>query len=360
MGTRLAVKNTKTLYEYWGDSITDNLLSDLESQHESRNLEDNKHVEIIKKINKKSIKGNEIDTAEKSGVKVVVNLASAEYFKSVKVKRLFDIGGVRVVDCVFKDKNRVTSVYAKRARGLMARFVVTENITMMNDSSSSGINNKSVKMKSKDKTIMKHEVESSESDEIIFQQFLSRLKLFNIEGYVYVPSQSTDSCIVFNRSGPPPVTTSSLTEGGEEVDEIEIEGGKGGGIRAVGKRKNVLAKNVPQPMVEEKRGRGSKKGNEKEKVVGNEGIETVENEKETKKGAKQELAAKKEEIEVGRKDVENVEKKEEKNTVINNNVVNEEIMEKGGIEVVKDKKRGRVSVASNALNSGRKRQTKVL
>ena len=61
-----------------------------------------------------------------------------------------------------------------------------------------------------------------------------------------------------------------------------------------------------------------------------------------------------------RKDVENVEKKEEKNTVINNNVVNEEIMEKGGIEVVKDKKRGRVSVASNALNSGRKRQTEVL
>ena len=360
MGTRLAVKNTKTLYEYWGDSITDNLLSDLESQYESRNFENNRHVEIIKKINKKSVQGNEIDTAEKSGVKVVVNLASAEYFKSVKAKRLFDMGGVRVVDCVFKDKNRVTSVYAKRARGLMARFVVTENITMMNDSSSSGINNKSVKMKSKDKTIIKDEVESSESDEIIFQQFLSRLKLFNIEGYAYVPSQSTDSCIVFNRSGPPPVTTSSLSEGGEELDEIEIEGGKGGGIRAVGNRKNVRAKNVPQPMVEEKRRRGSKKGNEREKVEENEGIETVKNEKEIKKGVKQELAAQKEGKKVSRKDVENVEKKEVKNTVIDKKVVNEEIIEKAGIEVVKDKKRGRVSVASHALNSGSKRQIKVL
>jgi cytoplasmic iron level regulating protein YaaA (DUF328/UPF0246 family) len=36
-------------------------------------------------------------------VKIVVNVASAEYFKSVNVKKLQE-KGVRVVECVFKNK----------------------------------------------------------------------------------------------------------------------------------------------------------------------------------------------------------------------------------------------------------------
>jgi cytoplasmic iron level regulating protein YaaA (DUF328/UPF0246 family) len=55
---------------------------------------------------------------------VVVNLASQEYFKSVDLKVL----KARVVECVFEewkgDKYKIVSFFAKRARGLMARWAV--------------------------------------------------------------------------------------------------------------------------------------------------------------------------------------------------------------------------------------------
>jgi len=58
----------------------------------------------------------------------VLNLASEEYFRAVNLKVL----RAPVVQCVFQDyKNdtwKVISFYAKRARGLMARYVITQRI----------------------------------------------------------------------------------------------------------------------------------------------------------------------------------------------------------------------------------------
>ena len=55
---------------------------------------------------------------------VVVNLASQEYFKAVSRRAL----QARVVDCVFEEGRaggfKVISFFAKRARGLMARWAV--------------------------------------------------------------------------------------------------------------------------------------------------------------------------------------------------------------------------------------------
>lgn len=60
---------------------------------------------------------------------VVVNLASNEYFKSVDRKVL----KARVVECVFEDFKgtdyKVISFFAKRARGLMARYAIEKRIT---------------------------------------------------------------------------------------------------------------------------------------------------------------------------------------------------------------------------------------
>ena len=59
---------------------------------------------------------------------VVVNLASQEYFKAVDLKTL----KARVVECVFEelkgDQYKIVSFYAKRARGLMARYAATHRL----------------------------------------------------------------------------------------------------------------------------------------------------------------------------------------------------------------------------------------
>ena len=134
MGTKLAVGSVKTLYDYWGETITDKLKADLTSQ-QSGDQAKKLPVETAVKLSKtKRKKGEEEELGEGSvttgagvGVQLLVNLASQEYFKSVRTKSL-SLCGVRVVECVFKDKGRVTSVYAKRARGLMARYIVTQGI----------------------------------------------------------------------------------------------------------------------------------------------------------------------------------------------------------------------------------------
>jgi cytoplasmic iron level regulating protein YaaA (DUF328/UPF0246 family) len=88
MGTKLANKRGKDLYAFWGERITELLNADLH--------------------------------AGKSDV--LVNLASEEYFKSVRPALL----NVQVVQPVFEDwKNgryKIISFFAKRARGLMARY----------------------------------------------------------------------------------------------------------------------------------------------------------------------------------------------------------------------------------------------
>ena len=98
MGTRLASPRGKNLYEFWGERITDELNRLLAPEEEA---------------------GRE---------RVLVNLASDEYFKSVKPKKLKG----RIVTPVFEDwkggRYKIISFYAKRARGLMSRYVITRRI----------------------------------------------------------------------------------------------------------------------------------------------------------------------------------------------------------------------------------------
>jgi cytoplasmic iron level regulating protein YaaA (DUF328/UPF0246 family) len=124
MGTRFANPAGKDLYAFWGDDVTLALNQALEA-HKS---------------------------------KVLINLASEEYFKVVRPKVLT----AKVITPVFQDwkggKYKIISFYAKRARGLMARYAAT------------------------------HAVKTPE-----------KLKGFDSEGYVYVPDASTDSVWMFQR-----------------------------------------------------------------------------------------------------------------------------------------------------------------
>lgn len=92
MGTKFANKKGANLYEFWGDTITD-------------------------KLNDSLKKGE-----------VILNLASNEYFKSVNIKSLKG----EVVTPVFKDQKngnyKIISFYAKKARGMMAAYVINNQI----------------------------------------------------------------------------------------------------------------------------------------------------------------------------------------------------------------------------------------
>lgn len=92
MGTRFTREQFKSLYEFWGDRIT----------------------EIINR------------QCEESGYSTVVSLASAEYEKVVKRKLLRP----RLVTITFKEKKGDTfksiPIYSKRARGLMAHTIITK------------------------------------------------------------------------------------------------------------------------------------------------------------------------------------------------------------------------------------------
>lgn len=95
MGTRLANPGGKDLYAFWGETVTDALNGAIAA----------------------------------NGAEVLLNLASEEYFKSVKPKLL----SVPVITPVFEDwkngKYKIISFFAKRARGLMARYAAVKGIT---------------------------------------------------------------------------------------------------------------------------------------------------------------------------------------------------------------------------------------
>lgn len=90
MGTRLQTDKGANLYAFWGSRIAEFL--------------------------------------NQQGDDVVVNLASEEYFKAVDRKVL----KARVIQCVFQEQKgdgwRIISFYAKKARGLMARYVIDQRI----------------------------------------------------------------------------------------------------------------------------------------------------------------------------------------------------------------------------------------
>ena len=95
MGLPFENRSGNNLYQFWGDDIT-----------------------------------QELDKAlAKSGSKVLVNLASNEYFRAVVPGSL----DAEVVTPVFKDlkgdRYRVISFFAKRARGAMSQFLIRERVT---------------------------------------------------------------------------------------------------------------------------------------------------------------------------------------------------------------------------------------
>lgn len=95
MGTRLKNPRGNNLYAFWGDTVTRALEAQLLA----------------------------------TGATALVNLASEEYFKSVKPKLL----DVPVITPVFEDwkngKYKIISFFAKRARGLMARYAAQQGLT---------------------------------------------------------------------------------------------------------------------------------------------------------------------------------------------------------------------------------------
>ncbi len=94
MGTKLRNPAGNDLYSYWGDTINEQIRAALDAQ----------------------------------GDNLLINLASNEYFKSVRVKTL----GAQIYTPVFKDlKNgqyKVISFYAKKARGMMARYIIDNRL----------------------------------------------------------------------------------------------------------------------------------------------------------------------------------------------------------------------------------------
>ncbi|MCP4988951.1 MAG: peroxide stress protein YaaA [Colwellia sp.] len=95
MGCKLANSRGDNLYQFWGELITNELNKALSEQ----------------------------------GDEILINLASTEYFKSVKKKQLNAI----IITPVFKDwKNdqyKMISFFAKKARGLMARYIIQNKLT---------------------------------------------------------------------------------------------------------------------------------------------------------------------------------------------------------------------------------------
>ncbi len=95
MGTKLPNSRGKDLYAFWGSVVTDDLNTAMAETDQP----------------------------------VLINLASNEYFKSVKPKEL----NARLITPVFKDwKNgqyKIISFYAKKARGLMCRYAIKNQIS---------------------------------------------------------------------------------------------------------------------------------------------------------------------------------------------------------------------------------------
>jgi len=125
MGIRLPNSEGTNLYAFWGDLLTEKLNSLLKDQ----------------------------------GDKVLINLASDEYFKAVKPAKLDG----EIIKPVFLDQKngnyKVISFYAKKARGLMSRFIIKERLTKA-----------------------------------------SQLQDFTLEGYAYDASRSQGNELVFTRA----------------------------------------------------------------------------------------------------------------------------------------------------------------
>jgi len=99
MGTHLSVGRKKNLYEFWDHLITDDVKKAITSQNDD----------------------------------ILINLASNEYYKSIDKKKL----NAQIITPVFKDfKNgqyKMISFFAKKARGMMSRFILQNKLTKVED-----------------------------------------------------------------------------------------------------------------------------------------------------------------------------------------------------------------------------------
>ena len=122
MGTKLTIGESNNLYKFWDSSLANSLNDEMQEGD------------------------------------LLINLASAEYFKAVPSKVLKN----PMITPIFKEfKNgdyKIVMTYAKRARGLMVRYIIENNINT-----------------------------------------LEELKRFDTEGYLYTESLSTESELVFTR-----------------------------------------------------------------------------------------------------------------------------------------------------------------
>ena len=93
MGTKLEVGETKNLYDFWQDILTDYLIKEIKNDS------------------------------------FIINLASDEYFKVIDSKRI----NIPIITPIFKDtkngKVKVISFFAKRARGEMCNYIVKNRIS---------------------------------------------------------------------------------------------------------------------------------------------------------------------------------------------------------------------------------------
>lgn len=97
MGTKLAVNGSENLYKFWSENITNSILDEMSSED------------------------------------LLINLASNEYFEAFDKKK-FD---GRIISPVFKDfkngKLKIISFYAKKARGMMVRYIVDNEVSSYNE-----------------------------------------------------------------------------------------------------------------------------------------------------------------------------------------------------------------------------------
>jgi uncharacterized protein len=123
MATKKVLENEARLSAYWSESVTDALKTDLEERQDA----------------------------------VLLNLASEEYSSTVDMSELLRCGA-HCLKAVFQEEGRVISVHAKRARGLMARYVAENDVSSIDG-----------------------------------------IKMFAEEGYAFVESRSDDTTLVFDR-----------------------------------------------------------------------------------------------------------------------------------------------------------------
>ena len=97
MGTKISINGSKNLYDFWKDNVTKSLVNEV----------------------------NEND--------IIVNLASNEYFSVIDQSLISNT----IVNPQFKDfkngKLKIISFYAKKARGLMTRFLIDNDINSLSD-----------------------------------------------------------------------------------------------------------------------------------------------------------------------------------------------------------------------------------